>query len=126
MTYAVRVERSTWAHWTPLVAIAVFWMLSTQWSHSTAGTEKLYMTWLALTPSHLAVAIVCSASPEQWLPEVTLVAEDDLAPSPEQEAPPAHDVAARPRVRTATPRMVANRFMACLLAWVALVPVRLR
>jgi hypothetical protein len=83
------------------------------------------MTCPALTPSHLAEAIECWASPEQCPPE-DIVADEDLAPSPEQEAPPAHDVAARPRVRTATPRMVAIRFMACLLAWVGPVPVRLR
>jgi hypothetical protein len=55
-----------------------------------------------------------------------MVAEDDLAPSPEQEAPPAHEVAARPRVRTATPKVVAIRFMAFLLAWVGVEPIRLR
>jgi hypothetical protein len=54
------------------------------------------------------------------------VDDEDFAPSGEQEAPPAHDVAAKQSVRSITGAIAAIRFMASLLAWVLVVALRLR
>jgi hypothetical protein len=77
-----------------------------------------------LTPLHWFAAIACSA-PGQCPPE-DIVDDEDFAPSGEQEAPPAHDVAAKQSVRSITGAIAAIRFMASLLAWVLVVALRLR
>jgi hypothetical protein len=91
------------------LAIAAFWSVSMQCSHSTEGTVKLYITWFALTPQEASCAAF-EGLPLQWDP-----AEADLAPSVEQLDPPAQDVAAMQSARSVSAPIFAKFFMLSLL-----------